>query len=147
MKIARSENPSYYSGLSEVEKERLSDLLKSDGMITLPARELASLYEEISHLRLEVAAFRDASPAASKVVDLADENLAAPESLQVSVVFASRTNENTRIRNVCSSLGLRTLGDICRHSRADLLARRNFGRKCLEQMEEVLSLHGLTLKE
>lgn len=49
-----------------------------------------------------------------------------------------------RIRNL-KWRGIRTLGDLCRSSRKDLLLVKNLGEKCIQKIESRLKLYGLEL--
>ena len=42
--------------------------------------------------------------------------------------------------------GLKTLGQLCRYTEADLMRLPNFGRRSLNEIKEVLNYHGLSLK-
>ncbi len=50
---------------------------------------------------------------------------------------------SARSRNTLERQNIRTLGDIVRHSRDEILDIENFGEKSLEEIAEVLASHGL----
>jgi DNA-directed RNA polymerase alpha subunit len=104
------------------------------------------LYAEISRLKRELALLRgESTPDEWEQVPSTDESSDA-RSLLIAEAFAARTIQNTRIRNTCASMKLKTLGELCRHSPEELLARRCFGVKCLRQTEAVLAEYGLRLR-
>lgn len=106
-----------------------------------------ALYAEISRLQRELAKLRgEPVPCERTSTDGPGEGSEDPRRLLISHVFATRIAQNTRIRNTCASMKLKTLGELCDHSPEELLARRNFGPKCLRWMEAVLAEHGLTLR-
>jgi DNA-directed RNA polymerase alpha subunit len=105
-----------------------------------------ALHAEISRLKRELALLRgESDPPVSSGSTASADTPTDSRSLQVAEVFAARTILNTRIRNTCASMKLKTLGELCRHSPEELLARRCFGIKCLRRTEAVLAEHGLRL--
>ena len=52
---------------------------------------------------------------------------------------------SVRSRNCLKSMGIQTLGDLCRHSEPELLASKNFGETSLVEIREMLGLKGLKL--
>ncbi|MDO4558181.1 MAG: DNA-directed RNA polymerase subunit alpha C-terminal domain-containing protein [Planctomycetia bacterium] len=50
-----------------------------------------------------------------------------------------------RARNCLQKMGIRTLGDLCRCTEADLLASRNFGETSLTEIRDMLASKGLRL--
>ena len=53
---------------------------------------------------------------------------------------------STRILNCFRSYEIRTIGDLASKSPDDLMAYRNFGRKCLDEIRDALAKEGLELK-
>lgn len=47
-------------------------------------------------------------------------------------------NLSVRTLNCCKSSDIETLGDICRHCKTDFLKMRNFGRKSLSELDDLL---------
>ena len=52
---------------------------------------------------------------------------------------------SVRSRNCLKSMGIQTLGDLCRHTEPELLASKNFGETSLFEIREMLTLKGLKL--
>jgi len=52
---------------------------------------------------------------------------------------------SVRSRNCLKSMGINTLGELCRHTEQELLASKNFGETSLIEIREMLSLKGLRL--
>ena len=52
---------------------------------------------------------------------------------------------SVRSRNCLKSMGINTLGDLCRHTEQDLLASKNFGETSLVEIRDMLVLKGLHL--
>ncbi len=52
---------------------------------------------------------------------------------------------SVRSRNCLKSMGIMTLGDLCRHTEQELLASKNFGETSLIEIREMLALKGLKL--
>lgn len=52
---------------------------------------------------------------------------------------------SVRSRNCLKTMGINTLGDLCRHSEQELLASKNFGETSLVEIKEMLTLKGLRL--
>ncbi|MGL4594102.1 MAG: DNA-directed RNA polymerase subunit alpha C-terminal domain-containing protein [Thermoguttaceae bacterium] len=52
---------------------------------------------------------------------------------------------SVRSRNCLRSMGIMSLGDLCKHSEPELLASKNFGETSLIEIREMLSLKGLQL--
>ena len=52
---------------------------------------------------------------------------------------------SVRSRNCLKSMGIQTLGDLCRHTEQELLASKNFGETSLVEIREMLTLKGLKL--
>jgi len=52
---------------------------------------------------------------------------------------------SVRSRNCLKSMGIKTLGDLCRHSEQELLSSKNFGETSLVEIKEMLTLKGLHL--
>jgi DNA-directed RNA polymerase subunit alpha len=52
---------------------------------------------------------------------------------------------SVRARNCLKSMGIATLGDLCKHSEHDLMASKNFGENSLTEIREMLTLKGLKL--
>jgi DNA-directed RNA polymerase subunit alpha len=52
---------------------------------------------------------------------------------------------SVRNRNCLQKMGIRTLGDLCRHTEQELLASKNFGETSLVEIKEMLSSKGLKL--
>lgn len=52
---------------------------------------------------------------------------------------------SVRSRNCLKSMGVNTLGDLCRHTEQELLNSKNFGETSLVEIREILSLKGLQL--
>lgn len=53
---------------------------------------------------------------------------------------------SVRSANALKNENLKTLGQLCRYTEADLLRIPNFGRRSLNEIKEVLYAHGLSLK-
>lgn len=53
---------------------------------------------------------------------------------------------SVRVSHALRMQGLETLGDVCKHSEAELLRYPNFGRKSLNELKEVLCNHGMHLR-
>ncbi|GHT23357.1 RNA polymerase subunit alpha domain protein [Planctomycetales bacterium] len=54
---------------------------------------------------------------------------------------------SVRSRKTLRSIGIMTLGDLCKYSEHDLLASKNFGEQSLVEIREMLALKGLHLGE
>ncbi|MDR3232584.1 MAG: DNA-directed RNA polymerase subunit alpha [Planctomycetaceae bacterium] len=52
---------------------------------------------------------------------------------------------SVRCRNCLKSMGIMTLGELCRYTEHDLLASKNFGDQSLVEIKEMLTLKGLQL--
>ncbi len=52
---------------------------------------------------------------------------------------------SVRSRNCLTSMGISTLGDLCRHTEQDLLGSKNFGETSLVEIKEILQQKGLKL--
>ena len=52
---------------------------------------------------------------------------------------------SVRSRNCLRNMGIKTLGDLCRHSEQELLASKNFGETSLIEIKEMLAMKGLRL--
>ncbi|MDR3182007.1 MAG: tetratricopeptide repeat protein [Planctomycetaceae bacterium] len=52
---------------------------------------------------------------------------------------------SVRCRNCLKSMGILTLGDLCKYTEHDLLASKNFGEQSLIEIKEMLTLKGLQL--
>lgn len=52
---------------------------------------------------------------------------------------------SVRSRNCLKTMGINTLGDLCRHTEQDLLTSKNFGETSLVEIKEMLTLKGLRL--
>ncbi len=52
---------------------------------------------------------------------------------------------STRPHNCLTNHCIHTVADLCQYSDADLMKMRNFGRKTLREVKEVLTTHGLML--
>lgn len=52
---------------------------------------------------------------------------------------------SVRSRNCLASMGISTLGDLCRHTEQDLLGSKNFGETSLIEIKEILQQKGLKL--
>jgi DNA-directed RNA polymerase subunit alpha len=52
---------------------------------------------------------------------------------------------SVRSRNCLQKMGIRTLGDLCRHTEQELLASKNFGETSLIEIKEMLGSKGLKL--
>lgn len=53
---------------------------------------------------------------------------------------------SVRALNCLKALEVETLGDLCEYSEQDLLKFRNFGRKSITEIQELLRENGLSLK-
>ena len=105
--------------------------------------ELLDLYRRIAALRIRNAELSIARlPAPGDASGRAQE----PASLLLADVFSARTPIDTRIRNALESMGIVLLGEVAVLGPDDLRARRNFGKRCLVRVEEVLGQHGLKLR-
>ena len=52
---------------------------------------------------------------------------------------------SVRSRNCLKSMGINTIGDLCRHSEQELLGSKNFGETSLDEIKEMLVMKGLRL--
>lgn len=52
---------------------------------------------------------------------------------------------SVRSRNCLRTMGIRTLGDLCRHTEQELLGSKNFGETSLTEIQQMLSMKGLRL--
>jgi len=52
---------------------------------------------------------------------------------------------SVRTHNALESIGVETVGELVMHNESDLLSSRNFGRKSLRELQEVLEEHDLSL--
>ena len=54
---------------------------------------------------------------------------------------------SVRLVNVLHGMDVYTLGDILRHKKSDFFRCRNFGKKSLDELIDVLETFGLELKK
>ena len=52
---------------------------------------------------------------------------------------------SVRSANCLKNANIHTLGDLVRRSEKEMLETKNFGRKSLDEVQEILSEHGLSL--
>lgn len=130
-------------GLLAAERRSFEALAGSPhSRIYVEVGELLDLYRRIAALRLRNAELSVARLSAPEVANGQDREAS---SLLLAEVFAARTPIDTRIRNAFESMGIVLLGEVAVLGPDDLRARRNFGKRCLARVEEVLAAHGLKL--
>jgi DNA-directed RNA polymerase subunit alpha len=54
---------------------------------------------------------------------------------------------SVRAYNCLQRAGVRTTEDLCNKTPEDIMSVRNLGRRCLEEILEVMKSHGLKFKE
>lgn len=54
-------------------------------------------------------------------------------------------NLSTRTFNALNRAGIRTLGDLAKKSRKEIMKIRNFGKGCCEELEAVLNKYNISL--
>jgi DNA-directed RNA polymerase subunit alpha len=64
---------------------------------------------------------------------------------QILLLPVSDFELSVRCRNCLKSIGIQTLGDLCKYTEHDLLASKNFGEQSLVEIKEMLALKGLQL--
>lgn len=72
--------------------------------------------------------------------------IAKVKSLQARRIRVSELDLSVRVAHALLMQDIETLGDVCKYSEAELLRYPNFGRKSLSELKEVLSFHGLHLR-
>ena len=120
--------------------DRLTLSIETDGSVrpedaVAYAAELMTKHlEYLSHIGSEngepAASEMQLVPVSEKVKDLVNRPL---EEFDISV----------RSRHTLEKGNIRTLGDVARRSEDDILQIENFGRKSLQEVEDLLSTHGL----
>lgn len=112
-------------------------------------RFLIAEYHRNGHLELQYANMR------YKYDALKEEHFAQMEEAQINSIVPDVLT--LKIKDVfgqrvfnCLYYGvpqINTLGDLIRLGRYDLVKRRNFGKKCLDEVDAVILKHGLTMKK
>lgn len=72
--------------------------------------------------------------------------IAKVKSLKARRIRVDELDLSVRVSHALRMQGLETLGDVCKHSEAELLRYPNFGRKSLNELKEVLCNHGMHLR-
>ena len=127
------------------------------------ARELSTIkqqLDELESLRVEVANMRQEMKVMSK--DLKVQQIAEQELLEMEeaerIEYIKKTDHllillgtrlvdcdiSVRSLNCVKSLDIKTIGDLARAQKTDLLKLRNFGRRSLSELDDFLNSKGLT---
>jgi len=125
--------------LSSVGKSGLADALTSVACGRYPpspAAEVLRAWEEKCAEAQRAVALVEAAPPAAQAMASLDEVLArSVDELEMSV----------RTANGLQQAGIKTIGELCSRTEADLLKTKNFGLKSLKEVKELLADMGLSL--
>jgi DNA-directed RNA polymerase subunit alpha len=69
------------------------------------------------------------------------------ENEMLSVVVLEHAETTGRVANTLIRMKIRTYGDLVKVTAGDLLKQKNFGRKSLKDIKELLADHGLSLRK
>ncbi len=134
---------------------RLRMAIETDGTIAPKAALEEAVQIMVAQLRsildLQYEAYTPvrevAAPEAANVSE--DEGMDAKDDAALADVLKTRIDGlsfGTRTANALSAASIRTLGGLVQKTEDDLLALDGFGSKSLEEVKEVLTQFGLTLK-
>lgn len=65
---------------------------------------------------------------------------------KVVEIYLQNCDLSVRCLNCCSAADINTINDLIQYRKSDLLKFRNFGNKSIQELELLLSEHGLTFK-
>lgn len=109
-------------------------------------KEVARLREENSFLKLKNEELGQIIRE-SKIESSSFLEDFAPEHIKALALRIEDLDISVRAKNCCKCAGLETLGDVFLVGKKGLLRYRNFGRRSLSELCELLSVYGLELKD
>lgn len=120
-------------------KEQLDELHKLRNEAELMKTELKIMYDKLKGTHITEQKMQEMDKEECiKYIKATDEML---KTLSTHLVDC---NLSIRAQNCLKSAGLKTIGDLIKFTRGDLLKFRNFGRKTLNELEDFLESIGLT---
>ncbi len=130
--------------MSEVENhiEGLKQLVEEHRLLSLQNRELT---RENILLKQQIEAIR---PYAQGILALCCDLQVKEEKKELHAIFRQEIEKldfSIRVYNCLKYLGTQTVGEIVQKTETQILQSRNFGRKGLYELKEVLSTQGLRL--
>lgn len=81
-----------------------------------------------------------------RVKSIREEGSFTTQDERLAYKPAAELELSVRSSNCLKNANIQTIGDLCNKTEADLLKSRNFGRKSLKEIKEVLAEMGLSLK-
>lgn len=106
------------------------------------ARKVARLQSDIVNLQSELDALTDFNPYPDLTIE-EGRVLSKADSLSVSL---AKCNLSARAQNSLARVGIHTVGDLLDFTDSDLLYIRNFGKVSLDEVHNLLSTLGFTLR-
>ena len=104
----------------------------------------AKRYKDYLNLEKENESLRDELDALKYQYEKLQEKTADPQKIDsFKVHLRNISGMSTRLYNELRAARLETLGEIIQYDRNELMKFRNFGRKSLQELEEILERYGL----
>lgn len=137
------------SDLIRVFGERLDGFAARIGVLEQACKQIKELTKESNifetQLELYEYKFDDLLKRVNRAVWLAEQ--AGKPVIPLEARAVEELGLSVRLANNLDALRIRTIGQLCERTEADLLKCRNFGPKCLKEVRVLLEDHGLTLKQ